>query len=100
VNSRITAYAIYRSKGDKVIIIIIIADKQNMYQELANGICAMWKQKAAQMIPIVISSTGVIPKSLSQSLTILNLHPNTYTQLQKSVILGTCSIVRNFLNYK
>ena len=38
----------------------------------------MWKQKAAQLIPIVISSVGVIPKSLSQSLTRLNLHPNTY----------------------
>ena len=77
-----------------------ITDKQNNFQELANEICAMWKQKAAQVIPIVISSTGVIPKSLSQSLTRLNLHPNTYIQLQKSVILGTCSIVRNFLNYK
>ena len=43
------------------------------------------------MIPILISSMGVIPKSLSQSLTWLNLHPNTYIQLQKSVILGTCS---------
>ena len=43
---------------------------------------------------------AVIPKSLSQSLTTLNLHPNTYIQLQKSVILGTCSIVWNFLNYK
>jgi len=71
-----------------------ITDKQNNYQELANGICAMWKQKAAQVIQIVISSTGVIPKSLSQSLTRLNLHPNTYIQMQKSVI------VRNFLNYK
>jgi len=30
-----------------------ITDKQNKYQELANGICAMWKQKAAQVIPIV-----------------------------------------------
>jgi len=77
-----------------------ITDKQNKYQELAKEICAMWKQKAAQVIPIVISSTVVIPKSLSQSLTRLNLHPNTYMQLQKSVILGTCSIVRNFLNYK
>jgi len=68
-------------------------DKQNKYQELA---------KAAQAIPIVISSTGVIPKSLSQSLTRLNLHPNIYIyiQLQKSVILGKRSIVRNFLNYK
>ena len=64
---------------------------------MANEICAMWKQKAAQVIPIVITSTGVIPKSLSLSLTRLNLHPNTYIQLQKSVIFGTCSIVRNFL---
>jgi len=63
-------------------------------------IIILWKPKAAQVIPIVISSTGAIPKSLSQSLTRLNLHPNTYTQLQKSVILGACSIVRNFLNYK
>jgi hypothetical protein len=77
-----------------------IADKQNKYQELANEICAMWKQKAAQAIPIVISSTGVIPKSRSQSLTRLNLYPNTYIQLQKSVILGTCSIIRNCLNCK
>ena len=77
-----------------------ITDKQNKYQELANEICAVWKQKAAQVIPIVISSTGVIPKSLSPSLTRLNLHPNTYIQLQKSVILGTCSTVRTFLNYK
>jgi len=55
-----------------------ITDKQNKYHELANEICNMWKQKAAQVIPIVISSTGVIPKSLSQSLTRRNLHPNTY----------------------
>jgi len=52
------------------------------------------------VIPTVISSTAVIPKSLSQSLTRLNLHPNMYTELQLFVILGTCSIVRNFLNYK
>jgi hypothetical protein len=67
-----------------------ITDKQNKYQELGNEICGTWKQKAEQVIPIVISSTGVIPNSLPQSLTILNLHPNTYTQLQNSVILGTC----------
>ena len=77
-----------------------ITDQQNKYQEMANEMCAMWKQNAAQVIPIVISSTGVIPKSLSQSLTTLNLHHNTYIQLQKSVILDTCSTVRNFLNYK
>ena len=52
--------------------------------------------KGSTSDPDRISSTGVIARSLSQSLTTLNLHPNTYIQLQKSVILGTCSIVRNF----
>jgi hypothetical protein len=77
-----------------------ITDKQNKHQELVNEICAMWKQNRAQVIPLVISSTGVIPKLLPQSLKRLNLHPNTYIQMQKYVILGTCSIVRKFLNYK
>ena len=63
----------------KLIIIIIIIIT------LANEICAMRKQNTAQVIPMVISSTGVIPKSLSQSLKRLNLHPNTYIQVQKSV---------------
>jgi hypothetical protein len=31
-------------------------------------ISAMWKQNTVQVIPIVIQSTGVIPKSPSQSL--------------------------------
>ena len=53
-------------------------------------------QNAAQVLPLVISSTGVIPKSLSQSLKRLNLHPNTYIQMQKSLILGKYSIARNF----
>jgi hypothetical protein len=77
-----------------------ITEKQDKYRVLVNEISAMWKQNAAQVIPIVIPSTAVIPKSLSQSLKRLNLHQNTYIQMQKSVILGTCSIVRNFLNYK
>jgi len=77
-----------------------ITDKQNKYQELANEICAMWKQNTAQVIPLVISCTEAIAKSLPQSLKRANLYPNTYIQMQKSVILGTCSVVRNFLNYK
>jgi hypothetical protein len=42
-----------------------ITDKQNKCQELANEICAMWKQNTAQVIPLVISCTAVIPKSLT-----------------------------------
>ena len=68
-----------------------ITDEQNKYKELANEICAMWKQNTAQVIPLVISSTGVIPKALPQRLKRLNLHPNTRKQMQKSVILGACN---------
>jgi len=32
----------------------IITDKQNKYQELANEICAMWKQNTTQVILLVI----------------------------------------------
>ena len=32
-----------------------------------NEVCAMWKQNAAQVIPIAISSTGVIPVTTTES---------------------------------
>jgi hypothetical protein len=78
----------------------LVTEKQEKYRELANEISAMWKQNIAKVTPIVISTSGVISTLLSQSLKRPNWHPNTYIQMQKSVILGTCSVVRNFLNYK
>ena len=45
-----------------------ITERQSKYQELPNELCAMWKPNAALLVPIVISSTGVITKSLSHSL--------------------------------
>jgi hypothetical protein len=39
-----------------------MTDKQNNYQKLANEICAVWNQNAAQVIPTVTSPAGVIPK--------------------------------------
>jgi hypothetical protein len=56
-----------------------ITETQNKYQELANEVGDIWKQDAVQVVPIVISATGIIPKSLSQSLKRPNLHRNTYT---------------------
>jgi hypothetical protein len=53
----------------------IINVKQNKYQGLVNEICAMWKQNTAQVIPLALSSMGVIPKSLPQSLQRVNSHP-------------------------
>jgi hypothetical protein len=66
----------------------IITEKQEKYRELENEITVMWKQNTVPVIPIVISSMGVIPKSLSRSLKRLNLNPNTYIQMQKSVVFN------------
>ena len=67
---------------------IMVNNNNNNNNYIINEMCVKWKQKAAQVIPIVISM-AVIPKSLSQSLTTLNLQPNTYIQLQQCVILDT-----------
>jgi hypothetical protein len=103
-----TSHIIQKTKNTFLIDIAIpnmhnlaktITEKQNKYQELANEVRDIWKQDAVRVVPIVISATGIIPKSLSQSLKRLNLNPSTYIRMQEVVILGTCSIVRNFLNY-
>jgi len=69
-----------------------ITDKQNKYQELRKKYVPCGSKRQHKRSRIVILSTGGIPNSLSQSLTRLNLHPNTYIKLQKSVIHGTCSL--------
>ena len=58
-----TTYLIDIAVQNKHNLAKTITDKQNKYQELASEICAMLKQNAAQVIPIVISFTGVITKS-------------------------------------
>ncbi|KAI5699149.1 hypothetical protein M8J77_002112 [Diaphorina citri] len=73
-------------------------EKIQKYIPLAEEIKQIWHQNTIQILPIIISATGVIPKTLHESLKILNLNKNMYIQMQKSVIINTCSIVRRFLN--
>lgn len=73
-------------------------EKIQKYIPLADEIKQMWHQETVRIIPIIISSTGVIPKTLKAALKILELHENTYIPLQKSIVIDTCSMVRRFLN--
>ncbi|KAI5731395.1 hypothetical protein M8J77_009341 [Diaphorina citri] len=73
-------------------------EKIQKYIPLAEEIKQIWHQNTVKILPIIISATGVIPKTLHESLKILNLNKNMYIQMQKSVIINTCSIVRRFLN--
>ncbi|KAL0840474.1 hypothetical protein ABMA28_015720 [Loxostege sticticalis] len=74
-----------------------IAEKLSKYTDLKDEIRRMWRLNEVSIVPIVLSTTGVIPKQLHQSLTTLHLPPLTYITLQKAVILNTCRIVRKFL---
>ncbi|KAL0859464.1 hypothetical protein ABMA27_010634 [Loxostege sticticalis] len=74
-----------------------IAEKLSKYTDLKDEIRRMWRLNEVSIVPIVLSTTGVIPKQLHQSLITLHLPPLTYITLQKAVILNTCRIVRKFL---
>lgn len=74
-----------------------IVEKTRKYTELQEEIKKVWKMNTVTIVPIVISSTGVVPKQLSQALKILDLPKFTYITLQKAAILNTCRIVRKFL---
>ncbi|CAH0721715.1 unnamed protein product, partial [Brenthis ino] len=73
-------------------------EKIQKYIPLADEIKDMWHQSSIKIVPIILSSTGVVPKTLHKSIELLELHKSTYTKLQKSIVLDTCSIVRRFLN--
>jgi len=53
--------------------------------------------KTVFVIPLVLSTTIIIPNKLNESLKLLNFAPALYIIMQKSVILSTYSIVKKFL---
>ena len=72
--------------------------KLSKYYELSQEVKKMWKQARVSIIPLVISGIGLIPRKLHDSIKQLELPANTYIEMQKAVIINTCSIVRKFLN--
>lgn len=72
--------------------------KITKYHDLAEELKQMWHLEDVRIVPVVLSATGVVPKSLLRSLDELELKKDLNSIL-KAVILGTCSIVRRFLNH-
>jgi hypothetical protein len=56
-----------------------------------------WKLKSVVIVPIVLPTIGIIPKQLYQSLKYYKIYDMKYYKKQKTVILNTCRIVRQFL---
>jgi hypothetical protein len=74
-----------------------ITEKLHNYTDLKEELIRIWQLKTACVITLVLSTTGIIPNKLHESLKLLNLHPALYIHIQKAVILNTCCIVRKFL---
>lgn len=74
------------------------AEKITKYIPLAEEIQQIWHQNKVVIVPIIISATGIIPKQLHEGIRTLNLNPNIYINIQKTVIINTCTLVRRFLN--
>lgn len=74
-----------------------ITEKTTKYADLKEEITRIWKQKKVYVVPIVLSTTGIIPKHLHHSLKLLDIKNSTYITLQKAAILNTCRIVRKFM---
>lgn len=72
-------------------------EKMRKYSDLQTELKRIWKLRESFIIPIVISSTGLVPYKLTESLNKLGME-NEVENIQKAVILETCRIVRKFLN--
>lgn len=72
-------------------------EKIRKYEELKIEIKRIWDAEKISIVPIIISTTGIVPNSLQKNLESIGLKPYLYTIIQKAVILNTCHIVRKFL---
>lgn len=74
-------------------------DKFAKYLELADEVKDMWGVGSAEVIPIVLSTSGLVPTSLKQHLRRLELRDGpTTAAMQKAVLLDNARLVRRFLN--
>lgn len=76
------------------------AEKVEKYIALAQEIKDMWHAEKCVVVPIIIGATGEIPSTLHTSISTLKLPKTLFIELQKVVILETCSIVRKVLNHQ
>jgi hypothetical protein len=73
-----------------------ITEKLQNYTDLTERLVRIWQLKTAYIMPLVLSTTGIIPNKLHESLKLLNLRPVLHILMLKAVILNTCRIIRNY----
>jgi hypothetical protein len=72
--------------------------KINKYLELSVAMRNLWCLEKISILPFIISAKGIVPQSLFKNLKILDLENTLVVEIQKSILLYSCHIVRKFLN--
>lgn len=73
-------------------------EKISKYQDLAFDMRQTYHLKATRVIPLVISSNGLVHIDFEKNLKELKLPENIISQCIKAAILGTVNIVRRVMN--
>lgn len=73
-------------------------EKIAKYTDLSVELQTQWRVNTTRTIPIIVSTTGVIPNTLHTGLKTLGIPCTSYILMQKAAILNTCRIVRKFLS--
>lgn len=73
------------------------SEKIEKYRPLVDIIKRQWSMDHVRIVPIILSSTGIIPKNLFDCLKQIGLDKHIFKQLQKATVLATTTIVRKFL---
>jgi hypothetical protein len=70
-------------------------EKIEKYQDLARELRKLWNTEIL-VVPVVVGALGTVPKKLNDYPKLIEIR-NREETLQKSAILGTARILRNFL---
>lgn len=73
------------------------AEKIRKYSDLRREIMLLWELREVQIVPIIMSSMGLVPKSLKKCFKDIGISWNTHRMMQKSVILDATHIARMVL---
>lgn len=75
-----------------------ISEKIRKYTELQEEITRVWKMNRVTIVPIIISTTGLVPKQIFNSFAALNLSKYTYSLYRKQLSSTHAVLSENFCN--
>ena len=74
-----------------------ITERLQKYTNLKEQLIRIRQMKTAYILPLVLSTSGIAPDKLDESLKLLILRPSLYILTQTAVIINTCRIKRKGL---